>query len=415
MSLSSYGCSDVLLTNVKIVNPSTDGSLRVGEGETILVIDGLISEIRQKGSRRVQRDRDVTVIDVEGRCVTPGLIDCHTHLIYAGNRASEFADRVGGKSYQQILENGGGILSTVNDTRRASTERLFELANARLRRMTRYGLTTVEVKSGYGLDLETEVKMLKVARLLDGTGARVISTFLGAHILPREFHDGKVRYINYLAKEVLPKLIDMNLVDMVDGFCDGAAFSAKELLPYFEAAKSMNLPIRVHLDQLGDTDSFAMFSDLAPISVDHLEYLNDRSIESMARGSTVAVVVPTASYFLRQQQKPPIEKLRYYGIPIALATDHNPGTSPVESLLLAMNMGCVLFNLTPGEALSGVTINAARALGISDRGSIARGMLGDLAIWDVADPVELSYYMGHSPLWARVVGGAVFRYDCTTR
>ncbi len=415
MSLCSNNSSDVLITNATIVNPSVDGSWRIGDGESILIKDGLIREIRQQGSLKAQDDQNVTVVDVAGRFVTPGLIDCHTHLIYAGNRATEFADRIVGKSYQEILENGGGILSTVEETRRAPIDRLHELASTRLERMTRFGLTTVEVKSGYGLNLETETKMLKVARLLDGPRARVISTFLGAHSLPTEFHGDKVRYMDYLVNEVLPKLTDMNLVDIVDGFCDQVAFSANELLPYFERAKSMGLPIRVHLDQLGDTDSFNAFSHLAPISVDHLEYINDRSIESMAQGNTVAVLVPTASYFLKQQQKPPVEKLRYYGIPLALATDHNPGTSPVESLLLAMNMGCVLFGLTPSEALSGVTINAAHALGVSDRGRVDCGMLGDLAIWDVTDPVELSYYMGHTPLWARVVGGMVFRDDSSSR
>ena len=339
-------------------------------------------------------------LDLEGRLVTPGLIDCHTHLVYAGNRAGEWAMRLGGASYEEIARSGGGIASTVQATRSAGDRELLETARERLHALMAEGLTTVEIKSGYGLDLETELRMLRVARKLGGTeGVDVIATFLGAHALPPEYSDRRREYLRLLVEEMLPAVAAENLADAVDAYCEGVAFSTEEVRTIFERARALGLPIRLHAEQFSDSGGTAMAAEFGALSCDHLEYLDADGIEAMAAAGTVAVLAPGAYYYLRETQKPPVEALRAAAVPMAVSTDHNPGTSPMLSLLTAMNMACVLFGLTPEEALRGATLNAARALGLNDRGSIEPGKRADLAVWDVQSPDELSYALGGNPCY----------------
>ena len=347
-------------------------------------------------------------LDLGGRLITPGLIDCHTHLVYAGNRASEWAMRLAGATYEEIAREGGGIASTVRATRAATDHELLESARDRLDALMAEGLTTVEIKSGYGLDLETELRMLRVARKLGRTeNVDVIATFLGAHALPPEYGDNRAGYLRLLVEDMLPAVAAEGLADAVDAYCEGVAFTRAEVKAIFERARALGLPVRLHAEQFSDSGGAAMAAELGALSCDHLEYLSPEGIESMASAGTVAVLAPGAYYYLSETRKPPVEALRSAGVPMAVSTDHNPGTSPMLSLLSAMNMACVLFGLTPEEALRGATLNAARALGLTDRGSIEPGKQADLAVWDVQSPDELSYALGNNPCYGVYKNGVL--------
>ncbi|WP_428333817.1 imidazolonepropionase [Novosphingobium sp.] len=344
-------------------------------------------------------------IDCVGRLVTPGLIDCHTHLVYGGNRAGEFEMRLAGAQYEDIARAGGGIVSTMRATRGASEAELVAASAPRLAELIGDGVTTVEIKSGYGLELAAETRMLRAARALgEQMGVSVATTFLGAHALPPEFAGRGDDYVD-LVIAMLPVLAGEGLVDAVDAFCEGIGFSPLQVERVFVAAQAHGLRVKLHAEQLSNLHGAALAARYGALSADHLEYLDDAGIAAMAASGTVATVLPGAYYFTREHQLPPIAGLRAAGVPIALATDCNPGTSPMTSLLLAMNMGATLFRLTVAECLMAVTVNAARALGRSDIGAVAPGHWADLAVWDVTMPAELVYRIGARPLHARVWRG----------
>jgi imidazolonepropionase len=342
-----------------------------------------------------------------GAWVTPGLIDCHTHLVFAGNRAHEWEQRRKGASYEEIARAGGGILSTVKATREASQDALASSAAARARAMADQGVTTIEIKSGYGLDLETERKILRAAACVeDLVDVRVVRTFLGAHALPPEFKDRSADYVDLICSQMIPAIAREKLADSVDAFCETIGFTLAEAERVFAAAKAHGLPVKLHAEQLSDQGGAALAARYKALSADHLEHLSEAGVEAMARAGTVAVLLPCAFYFLRETKKPPIEALRRAGVPIAVATDCNPGTSPATSPLIALNMACTLYDLTPEEALTGMTRSAAAALGLSrEIGTLEPGKSADLAIWNISDPAELGYWMGADLLRARYLGG----------
>jgi imidazolonepropionase len=344
--------------------------------------------------------------DAEGRLVTPGLIDCHSHAVFAGHRAAEFELRLKGANYAEIARAGGGILSTVSATRAASEDQLLAAALPRIDQMIAGGATTIEVKSGYGLTVEDELKMLRAARRIAGARpVTVRTTHLAAHAIPPEY---KGRATGYIADIAIPSLRAAHaegLVDAVDAFCETIAFSTADLAPLFAEARALGLPVKLHAEQLSDQGGATFAARHQALSADHLEYLSPTGIQAMAAAGTVAVILPGAFYTLRETQSPPIAALRAAGVPMAVATDLNPGSSPMASLPLAMNMACTLFRLTPEEALLGTTAHAARALGLADRGRIAPGLRADLCLWDADHPAELSYRIGATPLHARIFGG----------
>lgn len=346
-------------------------------------------------------------MDVVGRLVTPALIDCHTHIVHGGNRAREFELRLEGASYEEIARAGGGIVSTVEATRAASEDSLTEGALVRLDALLADGVGTVEVKSGYGLDTETELRMLRVARRLEQERpVRIKTSFLGAHALPPEYAGRADAYIDLVCNEMMPAVAEEKLADAVDGFCEGIAFSPAQIERVFDRAAELDLPVKLHAEQLSNLGGAALAARHGALSADHLEYLDQAGVQAMAEAGSVAVLLPGAFYTLRETQLPPVKALREAEVPIAVATDCNPGSSPLLSLLLAMNMACTLFRLTPEEALAGVTRNAARALGLGERsGVICEGAPADLAIWNLTAPAELSYLIGHRPLHARIHRG----------
>ncbi|HEY0953624.1 MAG TPA: imidazolonepropionase [Roseateles sp.] len=341
------------------------------------------------------------IVELHGALVTPGLVDCHTHLVYGGNRANEFEQRLLGASYADIAKAGGGIRATVAATRAASEAQLLADATQRARALMREGVTTLEVKSGYGLDAATEARMLRVARQLQGVDVR--TTYLAAHALPPEF-DSSDDYITAVCAW-LPELHAAGLVDAVDAFCEHLAFSPAQVARVFDAARRLGLPVKLHAEQLSDQGGAALAAGYRALSCDHLEYLSPSGIAAMAEAGTVAVLLPGAFYALRETKLPPVQQLRDAGVPIAIATDHNPGSSPTLSLLLMLNMACLLFGLTPEEALRGLTVNGARALGLLDRGQLVAGQRADFCLWDSGHPRELAACFGHNPLKERVFQG----------
>jgi len=340
--------------------------------------------------------------------MTPGLIDCHTHLIYGGNRIDEFEKRLQGASYEEIAAAGGGILSTVSATRAASEDELVESAKRRLRSFVNEGVTTIEIKSGYGLDVKNEIKMLRAANKLGRMSKiDVVTTFLGAHAIPPEYEDDREGYIDLIINEMLPVIARDRLATMVDGFCETIGFSCQEMDEIFKAATALGFKLKLHAEQLSDQNGAALAAKYGALSADHLEHLSPTSIKAMKDAGTVAVLLPGAYYTLRDTTLPPIEALRKAQVPIAIGSDCNPGSSPVLSLKLMINMASTLFKLTPEEALAGVTRNAAKALGLDDRGILKEGLRADMVLWDIEHPAELAYQVGGNQTIKVIKGGDV--------
>ena len=375
------------------------------EDALIAVADGRIAWI----GRREDAPREVRALPMhkqDGRLATPGLIDCHTHIVHGGDRAREFEMRLEGATYEEVARAGGGIVSTVRATREADEDALVDTALPRLDSLIAEGVTTIEVKSGYGLDIDTELSMLRAARRLAAKrDIEVVTSFLGAHAVPPEMKGEPDRYIDEICIPALDAAFEEGLADAVDGFCEGIAFTPEQIARVFDRAADLGLPVKLHAEQLSNLGGAALAASYGALSADHLEYLDEAGVEAMARAGSVAVLLPGAFYTLRETQAPPVASFRDAGVPIAIATDCNPGSSPLTSLLLAMNMACTLFRLTPEEALAGTTRVAAQALGLGDRGVLAEGLRADLAIWDVAHPAELAYRIGFNPLHQRIVGG----------
>lgn len=346
-------------------------------------------------------------VDCEGRWITPGLIDCHTHLVHAGDRAHEFELRLSGASYEEIARAGGGIVSSVKALRAASEDALVRQTLPRLDALIAEGVTTVEIKSGYGLDTENELKSLRAARrIAEARDVTVRTTFLGAHALPPEMNGDKTAYIDKVVGEMLPAVAAEGLADAVDGFCEGIAFSPEDMAPVFDAARALGLPVKLHADQLSNLHGAALAARYGALSADHLEYTDDAGAAAMAKAGTVAVILPGAFYFIRETKKPPVALFRRHGVKMAVATDSNPGTSPLTSLLLTMNMAATLFGMTVEECIAGVTREAARALGLVDEvGTLEAGKWADFVLWDIGRPAELVYRMGFNPMFARVRSG----------
>ncbi|MFY2823894.1 imidazolonepropionase [Ruegeria sp. MALMAid1280] len=353
--------------------------------------------------------QDYTRLDSEdlgGRLVTPGLIDCHTHVVFGGDRAQEFEMRLNGAGYEEIARAGGGINSTVRATRQASLEQLIEGALPRVDALIAEGLTTIEIKSGYGLERDTELNMLRAAReIANRRPVTVHTSYLGAHATPPEYKGRDDAYIDEVVIPTLHAAHEEGLVDVVDGFCEGIAFQPGQIARVFDVAKALGLPVKLHAEQLSNLGGAKLAASYGALSADHIEYLDEDGVVAMAQAGTTGVILPGAFYTLRETQQPPVDLLRAHRVAMALASDCNPGSSPLTSLLLTMNMGCTLFRLTPEETLTGVTRNAARALGLTDRGVIAAGQRADLAIWDIERPAELSYRIGFNPLYKRIFGG----------
>jgi len=369
-----------------------DGAIAVAHGGKIAWI-GPRADLPAGGERATR-----AVYDGGGAWVTPGLIDCHTHLVFGGDRAAEFELRLKGVSYEDIARQGGGIRSTVTATRAAGDEALYAVAAERLKRLMEEGVTTVEIKSGYGLDTETEIKMLRVARRLGrALPVDVVTTFLGAHALPPEYTGRQDAYVDLVCNEMIPRIAAEKLADAADAFCEKIAFTPAETERVFAAAERAGIPVKLHADQLSDLGGAALAAKHRALSADHLEYTSEAGVAAMARAGTVAVLLPGAFFVLRETKLPPIDALRRHDVPMAIASDCNPGSSPALSLLLMLNLACSLFRLTPAEALAGVTRNAARALGLADRGTLEVGKRADLALWRVGRPAELAYWLGGNP------------------
>lgn len=344
--------------------------------------------------------------DLGGRLLTPALIDCHTHIVHGGHRATEFEMRLEGASYEEVARAGGGIVSTVKATRAASADDLLATALPRVDALIAEGVSLIEVKSGYGLDRDTELAMLHAARSIESVRpVRVRTTFLGAHAVPKEYAGRADAYLDEVCLPTLEAAHDQGLVDAVDGFCEGIAFTPEQIARVFDKARALDIPVKLHAEQLSHLGGTALAARYGALSADHVEYANDDDARAMAESGTIAVLLPGAFYTIRETQVPPIDAFRQHGVPMALATDCNPGSSPLTSLLLVMNLACTLFRMTPAEALAGVTRHAARALGMSDTGMIRSGLRADLAVWNVEQPAELAYRIGANPLHQRILGG----------
>ena len=390
---------DFVVTNVNVMTldptqPATYGLIQ----DAAVAVAG--SKIAWVGEEADLPDFDCThTIDGEGKFLSPGLIDCHTHLVFAGSRANEFEQRLTGVSYEEIARQGGGIISTVNATRAASEDELYKLAKTRAEQLMSEGVTSVEIKSGYGLNTESEVKMLKVARRVGETLALTVkTTFLGAHAIPPEFKGRGDDYIDLLCEEALPQVAELGLADAVDGFCENIGFSAEQIAKIFDKAKSYDLPVKLHAEQLSDQSGAELVANYQGLSADHLEYLSESGVKAMKQSGTVAVLLPGAFYTLSETKLPPMDLLREHKVDIAIGSDYNPGSSPLCSLKLMLHMACTQFKMTPEEAVKGVTVNAAKALGLTNKGVIATGFDADFCLWDIQHPAELAYTFGVNPL-----------------
>ncbi|MHC6527087.1 imidazolonepropionase [Vibrio proteolyticus] len=397
---------DLVLKNARLVTlqPGNSG-YQTQDNQCIAIDHGKIVAIGTQTSQQQAKQ----VIDCEGRLVTPGLIDCHTHLIFAGNRANEFEMRLNGVPYTEISQQGGGILATVSATRQASEQELVELALPRLDGLIRSGVTSVEIKSGYGLTVADELKMLRAAKALESQRRiKVTTTLLAAHAVPPEYRDRADEYIDLICEHLIPVVAQEKLATSVDVFCESIGFNLEQTEKIFCCATEHGLSVKGHTEQLSNLGGTALTAKYQGLSADHIEYLDDSGVDALAASGTVATLLPGAFYFLRETQQPPIAKLRDKQIPMAIATDFNPGTSPFADLGLMMNMACTLFGLTPEEALRGVTCHAANALGYgSERGQIQAGYDADLCIWNVQHPADLSYQVGLPRLHQRIVNGEV--------
>jgi imidazolonepropionase len=390
-----------LFVNVNLATMS-EGSAGYGviENGALAICDGKIAWLGKEVDLPNYDKDSVEVIDGDKQWLTPGLVDCHTHLVYGGDRANEFEMRLEGKSYEEIANAGGGIVSTVSATRKASEKTLFDAALKRLTALHQQGATTVEIKSGYGLDVENEIKMLKVAGMLAKTLPVTIKrTFLGAHALPVEYKDNPDAYIDLVCDEMLPKIAQEKLADAVDVFCEGIGFDLAQTERVFARAQTLGLPVKVHAEQLSNLGGSELAAKYNALSSDHIEFLDEAGISAMKKAEMTAVLLPGAFYFLRETQLPPVDLLRKHQVPMAIATDANPGSSPINNLQLMLNMACTLFRLTPAEALAGVTCHGAKALGLANsKGKLAVGYDADIACWDIKQPAELCYQFGVNPL-----------------
>jgi imidazolonepropionase len=384
--------ANLLLVNARIATMRGAKYSLVEKG-ALAVREGRIHWVGPMSEMHAGLRRGETTIDARGGLVTPGLIDCHTHLVYAGNRAREFEARLNGATYEEIARAGGGILATVKATRAAAGDELRAQAQGRLAALMSEGVTTVEVKSGYGLDTASELKCLRVARsLASGNSVRILTTLLGAHAVPPEYADRAEAYVDLVCREMIPQAAKHGLADAVDAFCEGIGFTPAQTRRVFEAARAHGLRVKLHADQLSNLGGAALAAEFGALSADHLEHTDEAGAMALAQAGVVAVLLPGAFYYLRETRLPPVALLRRHGVPIAISTDNNPGTSPCTSILTIANMACTLFRMTPEEALAGITVNAARALGLEDDvGTIEAGKCGDLALWDAAHPSELSW------------------------
>lgn len=393
-----------LLTDIKIATMAGEGYGLIPHG-AIAIDNGLIAWVGPLGDCP-EPFKHAPRTGFEGRFVTPALIDCHTHIVHGGHRAREFEMRLEGASYEEVARAGGGIVSTVSATRETSESDLLAAAKKRAEALIAEGVSVIEVKSGYGLDVEAELKMLRVARALGkALPVRIVTSFLGAHAVPQGMDADS--YIDDICVPTLKAAHGEGLVDAVDGFCEGIAFSPEQIERVFLVAKDLGLPVKLHAEQLSHLGGTALAARYGALSADHVEYAMEADAVALADAGSVAVLLPGAFYTLHESQKPPVQAFRDHAVPMAVATDWNPGSSPMGSLLLAMNMACTLFGLTPAEALAGITRNAARALGLADCGQVVPGKRADLAIWDVEEPAELSYRIGVNQLHKRIFGGAL--------
>ncbi|HOP21470.1 MAG TPA: imidazolonepropionase [Gammaproteobacteria bacterium] len=389
---------DILIINAKLATMS-DGANSYGmiENGAIAITNEEIQWVGSSSSlNKIPNELAKEVIDAQRNLVTPGLIDCHTHLVFAGNRSDEFEQRLNGISYEEIAKQGGGILSTVRATREASFDELYQQSLPRFQALMNEGVTTIEIKSGYGLNLDSEIKMLQVAKKLgEDYQVQVKTTLLAAHAVPSEYKGNADGYIDLICSEIIPKVASLKLADCVDAFCEGIGFSYEQTKKVFDAAVRWGLPVKLHADQLSDLNGAALVAEYSGLSADHVEYTNSKSVKAMSKSGTVAVLLPYAFYILKETKLPPIEDFRKYNVPMAVSTDCNPGTAPSSSLLTTMNKACVEFSLTPVEVLAGVTVHAAMALGVEDEvGSIEVGKKANLVLWNCQNPADLCYWQG---------------------